>query len=170
MAHFAKIGLNSKVILVVRVPDENILNADGIADEKNGISFLERTHGWPIWVQCSINTSNNKHYQTNKDGTRILSDTQEKAFRGNFPAVGDIWDDTRKIFYVPKKFDSMIWNDSKCTFEYCVKRPDNNSFLNSYPNKYIHLDWDETETTWKGKSELSEIYVWDKLNKVWNLK
>ena len=56
MAHFAKIGINSKVIGVHAVDNKDLLNADGVEDESVGKQFLERIHGWPLWVQTSYNT------------------------------------------------------------------------------------------------------------------
>ena len=37
MAHFAKIGINSKVIGVHAVDNKDLLNADGVEDESVGI-------------------------------------------------------------------------------------------------------------------------------------
>ena len=63
MAHFAKIGINSKVIGVHAVNNDDMKNADGVEDESVGIQFLERIHGWPLWVQTSYNTRGGKHYK-----------------------------------------------------------------------------------------------------------
>ena len=57
MAHFAKIGINSKVIGVHAVDNKDLLNADGVEDESVGKQFLERIHGWPLWVQTSYNNN-----------------------------------------------------------------------------------------------------------------
>jgi hypothetical protein len=40
MAHFAKIGLNSKVTEILSVNNNVLLDADGNESEKNGIDFL----------------------------------------------------------------------------------------------------------------------------------
>ena len=40
MAHFAKIGLNGKVIGVQVVNNSDILNADGVEDESVGQNFV----------------------------------------------------------------------------------------------------------------------------------
>ena len=53
MAHFAKLGVNGKVILVVPFDDDRCLNADGIEDEEIGRQSLEAETGWPLWKQCS---------------------------------------------------------------------------------------------------------------------
>ena len=44
MAHFAKLGINSKVMSVEVVADKDCKNADGVEDEEVGRQFLERIH------------------------------------------------------------------------------------------------------------------------------
>ena len=88
MAHFAKIGINSKVIGVHAVDNKDLLNADGVEDESVGKQFLERIHGWPLWAQTSYNTRGGKHYK--EDNTE--SDDQSKAFRKNYAGIGWTWD------------------------------------------------------------------------------
>ena len=56
MAHYAKLGINSKVIAVHVVADKDCQNADGIEDEEVGRQFLERIHNYPLWVKTSYNT------------------------------------------------------------------------------------------------------------------
>ena len=54
MAHFAKIGLHSKVIAVHSVNNSDILNGDGVEDEEVGRQFLENLHGWPYGYKHPI--------------------------------------------------------------------------------------------------------------------
>ena len=42
MAHFAKLGSNGKVIQVLTLNNKDMLNADGVEDEKVGQQYLER--------------------------------------------------------------------------------------------------------------------------------
>ena len=81
MAHFAKIGINSKVIGVHAVDNKDLLNADNVEDESVGKQFLENIHGWPLWVQTSYNTSGGKHYTLDSDGKRVESSDQSKVSR-----------------------------------------------------------------------------------------
>ena len=78
MAHFAKLGSNSKVIQVLTLNNSDMLNADGVEDESVRQQYLERHNNWPaqMWIQTSYNTSGGKHYD-NKTGE--LSDDQSKA-------------------------------------------------------------------------------------------
>jgi len=103
MSHFAKIGLNSKVIHVGGLDNDKLKNASGQEDEQVGIQELTRIHGWPLWVQCSYNTRGGKYY--NNDGT--LGD-QSKALRGNYPGIGYIWDEENNLFFPPKPYASWV--------------------------------------------------------------
>ena len=66
MAHFAKLGSNSKVIQVLTLNNGDMLNADGVEDESVGQQYLERHNNWPaqMWIQTSYNTRSGKHYGT----------------------------------------------------------------------------------------------------------
>ena len=102
MAHFAKIGLNSKVLQVLTMDNDKMLNADGVEDEKVGQQWLERHNNWPaqMWVQTSYNTAANQH----TDGGTPL--------RGNFASVGYIWDEDNQIFWPKKPYASWVKNTS----------------------------------------------------------
>ena len=63
MAHFAKLGANGKVIQVLTMDNDKMLNADGVEDETVGQQWLETHNNWPaqMWIQTSYNTLGNKH-------------------------------------------------------------------------------------------------------------
>ena len=63
MAHFAKLGINGKVISVVPVNNSDLLNADGVEDETVGQEYLQTHNNWPaeLWIQTSYNTIKNTH-------------------------------------------------------------------------------------------------------------
>ena len=61
MAHYAKLGINSKVIAVNVVADKDCKNANNVEDEEVGRQFLERIHNYPLWKQTSFNTFNGQH-------------------------------------------------------------------------------------------------------------
>jgi hypothetical protein len=54
MATFAKIGLNNKVIEVLSVHNNELLDSNGIEQEVIGIDFLTKLTGYPVWVQHLI--------------------------------------------------------------------------------------------------------------------
>jgi len=49
MAHFAKLGSNSKVIQVLTLNNGDMLDADGVEDEAVGQKYLERHNNWPVF-------------------------------------------------------------------------------------------------------------------------
>ena len=49
MAHFAKIGSNSKVIQVLTLNNDDMLNADGVEDETVGQQYLEQHNASASW-------------------------------------------------------------------------------------------------------------------------
>ena len=63
MAHFAKIGMNGKVITVLTMDNDKMLNADGVEDERVGQEWLQLHNNWPaeMWIQTSYNTISNTH-------------------------------------------------------------------------------------------------------------
>ena len=105
MAHFAKIGLNSKVIGVHAVDNKDLENADGIQEEEIGRQYLERIHNWPLWKQTSYNTVANTH---KLGGTPL---------RGNYAGVGYIYDEDNDIFWPPKPFPSWVKNTTTAAWQ-----------------------------------------------------
>ena len=98
MAHFAKIGMNGKVIAVLTCGNGDMLNADGVEDESVGQQYLERHNNWPapMWIQTSYNTHNNQH---KLGGTPL---------RGNYAGIGMTWDEDNNIFYPKKPYASWV--------------------------------------------------------------
>jgi len=98
MAHFAKIGMSSKVIAVLTLNNGDMLNADGVEDESVGQQYLERHNNWPapMWIQTSYNTSGGAH---KLGGTPL---------RGNYAGIGYIWDEDNNLFYPKKPYASWV--------------------------------------------------------------
>ena len=103
MASFAKIGMNNKVIEVLKLNNDVILDANGVESEAIGIDFLTKLTGWAIWKQTS--------YLGN--------------IRKNYAGIGYIYDEDRDAFILPKPFDSWILNEETCQWEPPVPQPDN---------------------------------------------
>ena len=100
MAHFAKIGANGKVISVLTLDNKDMLNADGVEDERVGQQYLELHNNWPapMWIQTSYNTYQNKH----------KSGDNSKAFRGNYAGIGMEWDEDNQIFWHKSPYPSWV--------------------------------------------------------------
>jgi len=139
MASFAKIGLNSKVIEILSVHNNELKDANGVEQENIGIDFLTKLTGWSIWKQTSYNTIGNVHK---------LSGT---PFRKNYAAIGDTYDEDRDAFISPKPYNSWVLNEDTCLWEAPVEKPetftqgltDNNE--NPRPDGYI---WNEETQQW----------------------
>jgi len=106
MAHFAKLGSNSKVIAVLTLNNGDMLNGDGVEDETVGQAYLEKHNNWPaqMWIQTSYNTSAGTH---RLDGA---------PFRGNYAGIGYTWDEDNNIFYPKKPHASWVLNTTTATW------------------------------------------------------
>ena len=109
MAHFAKLGANGKVIQVLTMDNDKMLNADGVEDETVGQQWLEKHNNWPaqMWIQTSYNTSGNKHN----------SGDDSKAFRGNYAGIGYTWDEDDQIFWPKKPYASWVKNTTDARWQ-----------------------------------------------------
>jgi hypothetical protein len=120
MAHFAKIGLNNKVIEIQSVVNEVLHDSNGVEQESIGIDFLTKLTGWAIWKQTSYNNK----------------------IRKNFAGIGYTYDETRDAFIPPKPFNSFILNETTCNWEAPVAKPQDN---NKYIWNEINQNWDIVE-------------------------
>jgi len=139
VAHYAKLGINSKVISVHVVNNDDCLNADGIEDEEVGRQFLERIHNYPIWVKTSYNTLNGKH----KNGGTPL--------RGNYAGIGMIYDEDNDLFISKKPHASWTLNVAEARWQSPIGDPPELSEEEQLTHIY---DWDESNGSWnKNKVE-----------------
>ena len=137
MAHFAKLGSNSKVIQVLTLNNGDMLNADGVEDETVGQQYLERHNNWPaqMWIQTSYNTSGGTH----KDGGTPL--------RGNYAGIGYIWDEDNNIFYGKKPYASWVLNTTTASWHSPIgDAPDDLTDEEKAAN--THYVWNEGTGAW----------------------
>jgi hypothetical protein len=130
MASFAKIGLNSKVIEVLSVHNNVLKDSNGVEQEVNGIDFLTKLTGYPVWKQTSYNTHGGVH---SSGGT---------PFRKNHAGIGYTYDETRDAFIAPKPFNSWILNETTCLWNAPVAYPVDNDVNNIYK-------WNEEIQNWE---------------------
>jgi len=102
MAHFAKIGLNNKVIEILSVHNDVLKDSKEVEQEVNGIDFLTKLTGWSIWVQTSFNSN----------------------FRKNFAGVGMTYDEDRDAFILKKPYNSWVLNETTCNWDAPSAYPD----------------------------------------------
>ena len=148
MAHFAKIGMSSKVIQVLTLNNSDMLNADGVEDESVGQQYLERHNNWPaqMWIQTSYNTA---------AGTHKLGGT---PLRGNYAGIGYIWDEDNNIFYPKKPYASWVldvptasWKSPKGDAPALTAAQESQNTAGTHRHRY---EWNESSTDWELKSDL----------------
>ena len=122
MAHFAKIGLNNKVINVVSVHNNELLDANGVEQEVLGCQFLEGITGWAVWKQTSYNAN----------------------FRKHFAGIGYTYDEGRDAFIAPKPFNSWVLNEETCNWEAPVAKPDDE---NKYTWSEENQQWEVVDNS-----------------------
>ena len=142
MAHFAKLGANSKVIQVLTLNNDDMLNADGVEDESVGQQYLELHNNWPaqMWIQTSYNTAGNQH----KEGGTPL--------RGNYAGIGYTWDEDNEIFWPKKPFASWVklisearWQSPIGDAPALTEEQQNQNTANTHWWEYF---WNEEEQSW----------------------
>ena len=143
MAHFAKIGINSKVMAVHVLNNDDMKNADGNEDETVGQQRLQDIHGWPaqMWIQTSYNTRGNKYY--NADGTEHSD--QSKKLRGNYAGIGYTWDEDNQIFWAPQQHASWTKDISTAGWKSPITFPSVTTYTaaDSSTQQWI-IGWNET--------------------------
>ena len=120
MATFAKIGLNNKVIEVLSVHNNELLDSNGVEQEVNGIDFLTKLTGYPVWKQTSYNNN----------------------IRKNHAGIGYTYDEDRDVFIPKKPYNSWILNETTCLWEAPVALPDTE---NRYNWNETNQTWDLNE-------------------------
>ena len=137
MAHFAKLGSNSKVIHVLTLTNKDMLNADGVEDESVGQQYLEQHNNWPaeMWIQTSYNTSGGTH---NSGGTPL---------RGNYAGIGYTWDEDNNIFHSKKPYASWVLNTTTASWHSPIgDAPDDLTDEEKAAN--THYAWNEAGQSW----------------------
>jgi len=120
MATFAKLGLNNKVIEVLSVHNNELLDSNGVEQEVNGIDFLTKLTGYPVWKQTSYNNN----------------------IRKNHAGIGHTYDEDRDAFISPKPYLSWTLNETTCQWEAPVAYPDDD---NRYNWNETTSNWDLIE-------------------------
>tara|TARA_R110000803_G_scaffold192553_1_gene255414 strand:- start:13 stop:381 length:369 start_codon:yes stop_codon:yes gene_type:complete len=117
MASFAKLGLNNKVIEVLSVNNNELLDSNGVEQEVNGIDFLTKLTNYPVWVQTSYNSN----------------------IRKNYAGIGYTYNEDRDAFIAPKPYNNWVLNEETCRWEAPVAKPNNE---NMYTWNESTTSWD----------------------------
>jgi len=143
MAHFAKIGLNGKVLTVLTLNNSDMLNASNVEDELVGQQYLETHNNWPaqLWIQTSYHTVNNTHK------------TGGTPFRGNYAGIGYTWDEDNNIFWPKKPYNSWIkhiptasWKSPIGDAPVLTEEQTNQNISASH---FWQYKWNENNQTWE---------------------
>lgn len=119
MAHFAQLDNNNKVIQVIVVSDNEILDINQNELESLGVSFCKSLFGEETnWKQTSYNNK----------------------IRKNFAGIDFIYNEEKDAFIPVKPFPSWILNSDTCTWEPPVAQPTD--------SEKMHL-WNEETKKWE---------------------
>ena len=149
MAHFAKIGLNSKVLTVLTLNNSDMLNASSVEDESIGQQYLERHNNWPaqMWIQTSYNTYKGQH---RNGGTPL---------RGNYAGIGFTWDEDNNIFWPKKPYASWVKHIPTASWKSPIGDAptlnEEQTTQNSSRTHHWKYDWNEDNQTWDLKNSIA---------------
>lgn len=105
MAHFAEIDLDNKILRIIVVHNNELLDENGNENETKGIEFCKNLFGGN-WVQTSYNST----------------------FRKNYAGIGYSYDSGRDAFIAPKPFESWVLNETTCKWEAPITMPTDENF------------------------------------------
>tara|TARA_Y100000004_G_scaffold195987_1_gene264589 strand:+ start:1925 stop:2449 length:525 start_codon:yes stop_codon:yes gene_type:complete len=172
MANFAKIGMNGKVIQVVRLEDGLCHDADGNEVESIGAEYLENLTSWPreMWKKTSYNTHQGVYIDRETNEPHA---DQSKAFRKNVATIGCTYDEDRDAFITPKIHNSWVLNETTCSYEAPVTRPTYaQSSYTKDGSEYIYkIHWDEANQKWVGERLQEDpitAYDWNPSTSSWD--
>lgn len=106
MAHFAELDSNNKVISVIVVSNDEMVDENGNEVEQMGIDYIHNILKKPNrWVQTSYNNS----------------------FRVRYAGAGYTYDENLDAFIEPKPYPSWVLNNSTADWEAPIPKPDNDN-------------------------------------------
>lgn len=121
MAHFAEIGLDNKVLRVIVVHNNELMDENGVEQEAKGAEFCRVLFGG-AWVQTSYNAN----------------------FRKNYAGIGFTYDTQRDAFIPPQPFPSWVLDEDTCRWNAPVPYPTDVGTPEA-PKLYT---WNEATTSW----------------------
>ena len=126
MAHYAFLDETNIVVEIITGKDETEL-IDGLNPEQ----WYENFRGLKC-VRTSFNTRYGRHFDN--DGVQ----DDGVPFRGNYAAIGFIYDPIRDVFYAQQPFASWTLNETNWQWEPPV----------AYPDDLKLYRWDEETLSW----------------------
>lgn len=120
MAYFAKLDENNRVLAVISVSNNEIVDENGIEQEEIGIEWCKKwSDGWQNWKQTSFNA----------------------RIRKKYAGIGFTYDEIRDAFIPPKPFASWILDEELLEWKTPKPMPE--------PIDGKIWVWDEMTISWK---------------------
>lgn len=108
MAHFAKLDSDNKVVTVLVVDNDVLVDDNGIESEQKGIEYLANIFGYQKWKQTSYNGS----------------------FRRNYAGIDYVYNEGLNAFIPPQPYPSWVLNEQLCQWQPPLEYPtDNYSYV-----------------------------------------
>jgi len=122
MAHFAELDQQNRVLRVVVVNNDVLLDEDGNESEDLGVAFCQSLYGEnTIWKQTSYNGN----------------------IRKRFASVGHYYDAFRDVFIKLSPYPSWVFNEEELVWHPPVPHP-----RVSDPSDLNYYSWNELEQRW----------------------
>lgn len=124
MAHFAQIDYENKILQVLVVRNEDILDQDGHENEQVGIEFLKSIFGPTTrWVQTSYNNN----------------------FRHRYAGVGMVYNTEHDVFLYPQPYPSWVLNTETYEWDPPAPQPE---LTQEQRDSAKYYEWDEDIKEW----------------------
>lgn len=133
MAHFAQLNETNKVIQVIVVNNDVLLD-NNIESEEKGIAFCQSLFGG-TWIQTSYNAT----------------------IRKNYAGIGYTYDSIRDAFIPPKVYASWILDENTCQWIAPIVMPDDGGIY-AWSDKIVNWVakpdsglwiWNDENETWQ---------------------
>jgi len=150
MGHYAFIDENNIVVEVITGKNEDEQLPTGFTSWEQ---YYQSKRENLTCLQTSYNTYDNVHYDQN---TGEPSADQTKAFRGNFSAIGGIYDATKDIFLPSKPHDSWVWDNTIGNLGNWKPPVDEPTITENQG-----LQWNEETTSWDIYEFNTDLEIWE---------
>jgi len=149
MAYFAELNSNNKVLRVISINNNVVLNDEGVESESKGIEFCKSLYGQnTIWIQTSYNN----------------------RIRKQFAVIGDTYDPIKDIFIRKQPYYPSSWTlNSNNDWEPPFPKPPS---VFTFNNKLyeVYTTWDEANMRFVGKNKNSiSIFECKSSPPIWSL-
>ena len=138
MANFAQLNEENIVENVIVIPNEDILDENGLESEEIGIAICkELVPGSKKWKQTSYNNN----------------------IRFRYAGIGSVYNEEIDAFITPKPYESWILNNETAEWEAPIPAPE---IEEDKQKTHMHV-WDENNLTWI-LEPIPSIYMLSSLN------